>query len=299
MSSGVDWLSRLSRWPRGRCVALLFGLMLAVAVADYFSGERYTVYVLYFPIVALSCWLIGLRTALVMSFFSSILWIVDDIFVPPEPIPYLAKYWQALTRFLVFASFAYVLSRLRATMRREYQLSHFDELTGLSNRASLFENGQRDISRCRRMERPLTAVFVDLDQFKQVNDRFGHAEGDRVLRGVADAIRVSTRDTDLTARIGGDEFVIVSPEMDYDAAQIFTGRLQEQLRIAMRRGGWPVTFSIGAATFIYPPPLLDDVVKVTDDLMYDVKHKQKDAVHLCLVEAADVDESGMIESCIS
>jgi diguanylate cyclase (GGDEF)-like protein len=298
MSSEVDWLSRLGRWPRSRCYLLLVGLMLAVAVADYFSGERYTVYVLYFPIVALSCWLLGLRTALVLSFFSSILWIVDDIFAPPEPIPYLAKYWQALTRFLVFAGFSYVLSRLRTTMKREYHLSHFDELTGLANRTSLFENGQRDVSRCRRTERPLTAVFVDLDHFKQVNDRSGHAAGDLVLRAVANAILESTRDTDLTARIGGDEFVIVAPEMSYEAAQHYTERLQQKLRQAMQRGGWPVTFSIGAATFNYPPLLLDDVVKVADDLMYDVKHKQKDAVHLCLVEAAEVDEPAAVEACV-
>ena len=90
--------------------------------------------------------------------------------------------------------------------------------------------------------------------------------------------------------------MIVSPEMDYESAQMFTARLQEQLRVAMRRGGWPVTFSIGAATFIYPPPLLDDVVKVADDLMYDVKHKQKDAVHLCLVEGAETDSAIPLEA---
>ena len=134
-------------------------------------------------------------------------------------------------------------------------------------------------------------MFVDLDHFKLVNDRSGHAAGDLVLRAVANAILESTRDTDLTARIGGDEFVIVAPEMSYNAAQHYTERLQQQLRQAMQRGGWPVTFSIGAATFNYPPLLLDDVVKVADDLMYDVKHKQKDAVHLCLVEAADIDET--------
>ncbi|HEY2761753.1 MAG TPA: GGDEF domain-containing protein [Pirellulales bacterium] len=294
MPSGLEWLGRLSRWPRGRCCLLLVGLMLAVAVADYASGERYTVYVLYFPVVALSCWTLGLTAALVLSFFSSILWIVDDIFAPPEPIPYLAKYWQALTRFLVFALFAYMLSRLRTALYREYQLSHYDELTGLANRTSLFENGQRDVSRCRRTDRPLTAVFVDLDQFKQVNDRDGHAEGDRVLRAVADAIRESTRDTDLTARIGGDEFVIVSPEMSYDDAQRYTQRLQEHLRSAMQHGGWPVTFSIGAATFNEPPLRLDDIVKVADDLMYDVKRKQKDAVHHCLVERSAVDVSSSI-----
>ena len=109
-----EHLHRLSQWPRALLFALFAALTLAVATADYFSGERYTVYVLYFPIVALGCWVMGMRAAVVLSFFASILWILDDVFAPPEPTPYLAKYWQAFTRFVVFVAFAHVLTRLRS-----------------------------------------------------------------------------------------------------------------------------------------------------------------------------------------
>ena len=151
-------------------------------------------------------------------------------------------------------------------------------MTGLPNRTSLFEIGQRDVARCRRSGQPLTGVFIDLDGFKQVNDSAGHAEGDRVLRAVAQTIQANTRDTDLPARIGGDEFVVVLPETDYDNAEIYIHRLQEALDQAMAKGGWEVTFSIGAATFNALPSALDEIVKIADDLMYVVKRREKNAI---------------------
>src|SRR5215471_931598 len=285
MSPDRSLIEHLKCWPRAGLYALFAVLTLAVAAIDFVSGERFTVYVLYFPIIASACWLVGLRPAIVLSFFASTLWIADDIFVPPEPIPYLAKYWQATTRFLVFVAFAYSLSRLRIALSREQFLSHFDELTGLANRASLFEMGQRDVARCFRPERPLTAIFIDLDQFKEVNDRFGHSEGDAVLRITSETIRQECRESDLPARIGGDEFVVLAPEMTFEAAHQYTERLQTKLRAAMEEFGWPVTFSIGAATYNSPPPNLDQIIKTADDLMYVVKHRQKDAVKHVLVDA--------------
>ena len=221
---------RLTRLTRvlARPLAIAFAIaMLLVATADYYSGERFTVYVLYFPIVAVGCWVLGMRAAVVLSIFASVLWIADDVFAPPEPMPYAAKYWQAITRFVVFVAFAYTLTRLRAALARERYLSRYDELTGLSNLASLFEIGKRDIARCHRSGQPLTAVFIDLDDFKQVNDHYGHAEGDKVLQAVATAIRQSTRETDIAARIGGDEFAIIQE----DAANQHEGAIALALRI--------------------------------------------------------------------
>lgn len=284
MLRNLPILDRLSRWPRSQLWALFAALTLAVAVADWLSGERYTVYVLYFPIVALSCWLLGFRAAIVFSFFGSILWIVDDIFSPPEPIPYLAKYWQASTRFVVFIAFAYALNRLNRAMKHEYHLSHFDELTGLSNRATLFGSGPRDLARCRRTGQPLTAIFIDLDEFKKVNDQRGHAEGDRVLQVVADCVRYTSRKSDLMARIGGDEFVILAADMNFESARTFTHRLLKNLRTAMSKGKWPVTFSIGAATYNFPPDTVDELIKTADELMYTVKRTKKDSVRHELID---------------
>ncbi len=284
MSRTLPFVDRLSRWPRSALWALFWGLIFLVGVADWLSGERYTVYILYFPIVALGSWLLGFRAAIALSFVSSILWIVDDIFSPPEPLPYLAKYWQAFTRFVVFVGFAYALARLRKAMSHEYRLSHFDELTGLSNRTSLFEVGQRDLARCRRAGRPLTAIFIDVDDFKRVNDNFGHAEGDRVLKAAAACIRQHTREEDLSARIGGDEFVILAAEMDFEAAAAFATRLRQRLGEAMSHRQWAVTFSIGVATFVRPPSAVDEVIKAADDLMYGVKRTAKNSIKHALLE---------------
>ena len=287
MPLGFYWLDRLGRWPRGRLYALFAITTLLVATADYFSGERYTVYVLYFPIVAVGCWLLGMRAAVVLSLFASILWIADDVLAPPEPTPYLAKYWQAITRFIVFVAFAYTLTRLRAALARERYLSRYDELTGLANRASLFEIGKRDIARCHRSGQPLTAVFIDLDDFKQVNDRYGHADGDKVLQAVAAAIRKTTRETDIAARIGGDEFAILLPETTYEAAELYIPRLQECLRAGLQHHGQLVTVSIGVATYTSPPLMLDEILKVADDLMYVVKRRDKNSMKHTLVDGTD------------
>ncbi len=289
MFRNLPIIDKLSRWPRGWLYTFFALATLAIAIADWLSGERYTIYVLYFPIVALCCWLLGFRAAVILSFASSILWIVDDVVSPPDPIPYLAKYWQASTRFAVFVAFAYALNRLHRAMRREYQLSHFDELTGAANRASLFSGGPRDLARCRRNGQPLTCIFLDLDDFKKVNDRCGHAEGDRVLVAVAHCLRETTRESDLVARIGGDEFVILATEMNFESARSFTARLQSNLHKAMANGGWPVTFSIGAATYNVPPGSIDELIKTADDLMYSVKRIQKNSVRHSLVDEIPAD----------
>ncbi len=99
-----------------------------------------------------------------------------------------------------------------------------------------------------------------------------------MLQAVADCVRCNTRESDLMARFGGDEFVILAGEMDYDAAQRFIYRMQSNLREAMALRNWPVTFSIGAATFIIPPASIDEVIKTADDLMYAVKRTQKNSI---------------------
>jgi len=205
--------------------------------------------------------------------------------LPDRPMPDLFKYWHTVMNFLVYVAFAYMLSKLKATMVRQHKLSRSDEMTGLANRVALFEEGRRDLARCRRMNRPLTAVFIVLVEFKQVNDLYGHAEGDRVLRVAAECLRQNTRETDLTARIGGDEFVVLAPEMGYDAAQRYAERMQRCFLSEMSRHGWPVTVSLGVATFNTPPETLDEVVKAADDLMYTVKRRDKNSVKHCLVDA--------------
>jgi diguanylate cyclase len=122
------------------------------------------------------------------------------------------------------------------------QLSRTDALTGLRNRRAFAEELAREISRARRQRRPLVVLYIDVDQFKQLNDREGHARGDKVLAAVAGALAATLREPDIAARLGGDEFCLLLPDTDLSGAAVLADRLRERIRTSC-----PVTVSIGAA----------------------------------------------------
>ena len=119
---------------------------------------------------------------------------------------------------------------------------------------------------------------MDVDDFKQVNDRHGHSAGDRLLKAVADSIGQNVRDVDTVARLGGDEFAVLMPETGETAAQVVIRRVRRQLLEASRREGLPVTFSIGVVTWYAPPATVDEVLRAADSLMYAAKRLGKNTV---------------------
>jgi len=121
-------------------------------------------------------------------------------------------------------------------------------------------------------------VYIDLDNFKTVNDKLGHAVGDLVLKFVVDTILKQIRNTDFLARLGGDEFAILLTDMDQKHAQSLVQRLQSALLEKMKFNEWDVTFSIGVLTVLSMPESVDRLVSMTDALMYDIKGKGKNAV---------------------
>lgn len=118
---------------------------------------------------------------------------------------------------------------IRARAQLEQRLRHMagtDELTGLDNRRRFFERAHRALRRCRRQDSPMALCMVDLDHFKAINDRYGHAVGDRVLVQVAGQCRRHIRDIDIIGRVGGEEFVIALPDTELTKAQEITERLR-------------------------------------------------------------------------
>lgn len=111
-----------------------------------------------------------------------------------------------------------------------------------------------------------------------MNDRFGHATGDELLRTVADTIRTRLRRVDSVARLGGDEFAVLLPETGAEAARGVVEQVRGGLADAMRTHAWPVTVSIGALTCVTAPESADALIRRVDDLMYAVKHGDKDGV---------------------
>ena len=157
--------------------------------------------------------------------------------------------WAALA---VPAASVVVLQVVRQNLERERDgLRDFaltDPLTGVANRRALLVAADHEIARHRRAERPFAVVMVDLDGFKQVNDRFGHAAGDDLLRDVAAALTRAMRGQDTVARFGGDEFCVLAPDTDSDGAGPLCDRVSEAIR-GVTAGMHHVRGSAGAAVF--------------------------------------------------
>jgi diguanylate cyclase (GGDEF)-like protein len=126
---------------------------------------------------------------------------------------------------------------------------------------------------------------MDIDNFKIINDRYGHQTGDVLLVWVAKTIRKNLRATDYVARVGGDEFALLLPETGAEAGQFVLYKLQRMLLDLMQKNNWPVTFSIGAATFVAEPESLDQMIQSADDLMYSAKRNGKNRIAQAVVGA--------------
>jgi diguanylate cyclase (GGDEF)-like protein/PAS domain S-box-containing protein len=167
--------------------------------------------------------------------------------------------------------------RLREALEREQILALTDPLTGAANTRHLDVFLRHEIENARRNGRPFTLIYMDLDHFKSVNERGGHSEGDRALCRITETASESLRATDLLARVGGDEFVIVLPEADQSAARNLVSRLLDHLSTAMQSAGWPITFSLGVVTFTSPPPSSFIAIRQADNLMFEVKNAGRNA----------------------
>ncbi|MDI6740213.1 MAG: GGDEF domain-containing protein, partial [Candidatus Edwardsbacteria bacterium] len=169
-------------------------------------------------------------------------------------------------------------SGIRTILSRESEMARIDPLTGVANRRFFYEWAELVMEQARRYGRPLTVVYLDLDNFKNINDLWGHQEGDKMLMAVAATIKDTIRKTDIVARLGGDEFVILLPEADQEQARAVVDKLQNRVFALYRKSGQPVSFSMGVVTFHAIPDTVDQLVTAADQLMYKVKATGKSNV---------------------
>lgn len=167
---------------------------------------------------------------------------------------------------------------LHTAIERERALAHTDALTGAANRRFFVDMVQREIERARRYAHVFCLAYVDLDNFKTVNDRWGHSSGDDLLRSVVQAMSSHLRATDLLARLGGDEFALLLPETGAEGALTTLRKMRDSVAETMTPRGWPVTLSVGVLTCRQVPATIDDLVRAADELMYRAKRSGKDAI---------------------
>ncbi len=274
-----------------RAARLLLAVLvvLAIGAADYLTGFELSFAFFYLIPVVLVAWRDGMAAVSAISVLAAVTWYYANLLAGQPASHPAIPYWNSATRLGFFLVVGYLLSRLKGALNRERSHSRIDELTGLANRRAFFESAGREIDRARRYGRPITIAYFDVDDFKLVNDRLGHAGGDAVLRAAARTLAGCTRQgSDVVARLGGDEFVILLAETGEEGARAALLKIHAQAQQAMASASWPVTFSIGAVTFPTPPASLDEMITAADDLMYEAKGRGKDRVETRVAEAEPV-----------
>ncbi len=251
--------------------------LLVVGTVDFLSGNGLAFSFFYVIPVATVAWFGSLPVAIGIAIVGGMAFpvteslngrVYEGVWVPA---------WNFAVRGATYVAVAVLTGKLRESLEHERTLSRTDSLTGVANSRYFTDLAELELARATRNMRPMTIAYLDIDNFKTVNDDYGHAAGDDLLRLVALTLAQATRETDIVGRLGGDEFVVLLPETDFQDAKTVLARIHRLLRDELRSSGHPATTSMGAITFIKAPSSVDELLWPADQLMYAVKRDEKDA----------------------
>lgn len=252
--------------------------LLAVAAFDYFSHFKLHLALLYALPILMLTWAAGRLFGALLSLIVCTMWSVIDVTAGRYLENPKLLYWEWGTSLLGFLLLVLCLSTLRRMLEEAHFQSRKDTLTSLVNKGGFYQIVSAEMEVCRRYHRTLSIAYIDCDNFKMVNDKYGHHVGDDLLRVISKTMQRKLRSSDLPGRLGGDEFAIMLPETSAEACRMVVEMLQQRLLQEMTEHKWPVTFSVGIATFTRMPSSIEDMIRQADKLMYAVKNTSKGAI---------------------
>ena len=274
MKKLLQWLSET---PEVLVLVLAAFLFLVLAWIDYRTGKAIRFSIFYWLPIAAVTWRAGRGWGLAIVTASSVarLWTDWHDMLAKGNVKYIALdfiFW-----FTSFSILCLLLAKLRELLELQETLAHTDHTTGMPNARAFARSIEREMARSRRTGVPLSLAYLDLDDFKGLNDRFGHDAGDELLRDVAAAARSSLRSGDVMARLGGDEFAILLPATGEHEAWKAIERFRESLMDEVAKK-LPATISIGLVTACDGRLSADDLLGIADSLMYEVKGAGKNDI---------------------
>ena len=274
----MDTIASLENRSKSYWVMIGVILLALVGLLDYRTGYEISFSLFYLLPICLVVWFAGKRLGITAAIVSALIELSIEVLSGnsySQPIFYL---WNAAIRFGFYIIVTLLLAELKLSREHDKDLIRTDYVTGATSTRFFYDLLQKEINLFKRYNRPFTVAYVDIDDFKTINDQFGHITGDIVLRNAVTFAKNGLRKTDVVARVGGDEFAILLPETDQKTAQIVISKIKKKLLGEMRKSKWPVTFSIGIMTFNATPATTEELVKLVDDLMYTVKNNKKNAI---------------------
>ncbi len=267
----------MNRRP-GKWIILIAGCVAIslVGYVDSITAQKYSLYIFYAVPIFLGAWFAGPAAGILFSSLSVFMWMVVEFPLSPwEPLTIL---WNAGLRLCFFIGISTVISSLKATLEREKASAGIDFLTELPNRRTFFAVANQERDSAIRHRRPLTLAYIDLDDFKEMNDRSGHDVGDILLKEVGLVLKENVRSSDCVARIGGDEFVVLFPETNFESGQTAIRKLVDAWKVRMLAKHWNISVSVGAVTYTDRIPDIMEMVSEADRFMYEAKASGKNRI---------------------
>jgi diguanylate cyclase (GGDEF)-like protein len=254
-------------------------LVILVGVVDYITGNGFELDIFYLLPIFVVTWFSNYKAGTATAVFAALVWLLVGKTVPGEVFQtWTMSIWNAFIELGFFLIIVGLLSRLKREMRKLGELARKDALTGIANRRSFYEAAEAEMNRSQRFGSSFSIAYIDIDNFKMVNDTQGHKAGDDLLRLVATTIQQHIRNVDTVARLGGDEFAILFPEAKAEEAKHTPEMIRRLVLELENNNHWPITFSMGVATFSEPPGSVEEMMEFADKLMYSAKTRGKNGV---------------------
>jgi len=271
--------TRVEQWPTNTARVLAAVSIPGLGLLDYLTGPDVAFSVFYLLPLSIIGWLSRDNRVLpwMASLLAALTWLAADTAAGVDYSTFLVPLWNSATRLIIFLLVVMLLQNLQNALAEQRHLAESDPLTGVANARRFMDAIGGEIRRARRHSAPISLGYIDVDDFKTINDSQGHSGGDAVLKKLAAALGDNTRDIDIVGRLGGDEFAILLPMTDEAGSRVVIEQLRLRVAGAMQDLGFPVTLSMGCVTFLEPPAGTGEILHAADELMYEVKRGGKDA----------------------
>ncbi len=260
---------------------LSLSLAIFLGIIKYRASPDLSFSVFYLIPIFLSTWFVGRWAGDLIASACAVVWFIAELLSKHPDANPITPYWNVTVNLAFFLAFTYLLVMLKSSLDHERELARTDTLTGLDNRRSFLEVAHLEMSRARRYKHPFTLAYLDLDHFKILNDRWGHAAGDTFLKRIGAIFQSNLRTPDIVARLGGDEFALLLPETNYRSSSSTMLRIQKLIMEEASHSAPEITASVGMVTCENPDKVskkVEDILQMADRLMYEAKQAGKNAI---------------------